>query len=295
MKWISSALISSAVGLAALSSATTTNAALIERWTVSITNSWSDAEFTSSGPGSFAPEDPYGVFETLPDGSDPRNLSYDVISWGTPRTSLGRSFLAVDETASFAGLRTNNADGVTGAALYHGNYQQRSSSLADPAESWLDSAVLNMNITLFPEGDGTRSQSFEHSIPIDFTETRNTANLASCPGSPWPAGTIACPDSMTTPIEAASFSFVLDDFRYYLTFLFDPQNSQNLLRTDSNEDTATLWTAEGARSRLATRLAITTTPLIGEPAPVPEPASIGLAAAGFGLLGLARLKRRKQA
>ncbi|HEY4548362.1 MAG TPA: THxN family PEP-CTERM protein [Pedomonas sp.] len=292
MKPIRSALMGTAISLAAIGGAAPANAALVENWIVSIANSWSDTEFTSSGLGSFVPEDPFGVFDTLPDGSDPRNLSYDVISWGTPRTDAGRSFLGVDETVSIAGLRTNDTAGVVGTSFYHGNYRQASSTGENPAERWLDSATLNLRITLSPEGDDARSQVFDHSIPIDFMETRNTANLANCAGGSWPAETAACPDSLTTTTEAASFSFVLDDFRYFLTFLFDPENSQNVLRADLGDDTATLWTAEGARSRLSTRLAITNQPLIG-PSPVPEPNSIALAAAGFGLLGLARLWRRR--
>ena len=292
MKPIRSALTGTAVSLAVASSAATANAALIENWIVSITNSWSDTQFASSGPGSFVPEDPFGVFDTLPDGSDPRNLSYDVIRWGTPLTDEGRSFLGVDETVSIAGLTTNDTRGIVGTSFYHGNYRQGSSSGENPAERWLDSTVLNLRITLTPEGDETRSQEFTHSVPIDFMETRNTANLVNCPGDTWPAGTVACPDSLTTTTESASFSFVLDDFRYFLTFLFDPENSQNVLRTDMGDGTVTLWTAEGARSRLSTRLAITNRP-INDPSPIPEPNTIGIAAAGFGLLGLARLWRRK--
>lgn len=294
MKPIRSALLGTAISLAVFSSTTAANAALIEDWVVSITNSWSDTQFASSGPGSFEPEDPFGVFETLPDGSDPRNLSYDVISWGTPSTSAGRSFLGVDQTVAIGGLRTNDTTGVVGSSFYHGNYRQSSSSAESPAERWLDSTVLNLRITLTPDGDDTRSQVFGHSIPIDFMETRNTADLANCAGEAWPSGTAPCPDSLTTTTESASFSFIMDDFRYFLTFLFDPENSQNVLRADMGEDTATLWTAEGARSRLSTRLAISSEPLAG-PMPVPEPNSIGIAAAGFGLLGLARLWRRKQA
>jgi len=277
--------------LGVIGSATSANAVLIENWIVSITNTWSDVQFASSGPDSFSPEDPFGVFDTLPDGSDPRNLSYDVISWGTPRSDMGRSFLGVDESVSLAGLRTNDPIGVVGSSFYHGNYVQASSTSQNPAERWLDSAVLNLQIALTPEGSDDVARTFNHSIPIDFTETRNTANLGSCPGGNWPAATAPCPDSLTTTTEATSFSFALDDFRYFLTFLFDPDNSQNVLRSDVTEDTATLWTAEGTRSRLSTRLAITNQPLV-DPAPVPEPGSIGIAAFGLALLGLARLYRR---
>lgn len=291
MKPIRSALLGTAISLAVIGSIAPANAALIENWVVSITNSWSDIQFASSGPGSIDPEQPSGVADTLPDGSDPRNLSYDVISWGTPRTDAGRSFLGVDETVSIAGLTTNDPVGIVGTSLYHGNYRQSSSTSDNPAESWLDSAVLNLNITVTPEGDDSRSATFEHAIPIDFMETRNTAELVNCAGGNWPAATAACPDSLTITNETASFAFEMDDFRYYLSFLFDPENSLNVIRADLDDEAATLWTAEDNRSRLSTRLAITNEPLNG-PSPVPEPGSIALAAAGFGLLGLARLRRR---
>lgn len=291
MKPIRFPLLGIAISLAAIGSAVSAHAAPIENWIVSITNSWSNVAFASSGPGSLAPEDAFGVFDTLPDGSDPRNLSYDVISWGTPRSDRGRSFLGVDQTVSLAGLRTNDATGVVGSSLYHGNYIQAASTAQNPAERWLDSALLNLEITLTPEGDTTRTTTFNHSIPIDFTETLNTSNLGSCPGGPWAIGTAPCPDSIVTTTEATSFSFVLDDFRYFLTLLLDPANSQNVLQTEVTENTATLWTAEGTRSRLSTRLAITDQPING-PSPVPEPGAIGLTAVGLALLGLAQRRRR---
>lgn len=293
MKPMRIALLGSAISLAAVASAAPASAALIENWIVSINNSWSDVQFASSGPASIAPQDPFGVFDTLPDGSDPRGLNYDVISWGTPRTDMGRSFLAVDETVSLAAT-TNDPIGVIGTSLYHGNYVQAASTSENPAERWLDSAVLNLEITLAPADDATRTTTFNHAIPFDFFETRNTTALGSCPGGAWPGGTVPCPDSLTTTTEATSFSFMLDDFEYFLTFLFDPENSLNVIRSDRTDDTATLWTAENNRSRLATRLAITNEPING-PAPVPEPGSIGLAAAGLALLGLVRLRRRQSA
>lgn len=289
MKPIKPALAGAAFSLAIVGGAASANAAVVQNWIVTIDNSWSDTQFTSSGPGSFVPEDPFGTFERLPDGSDPRNLSYNVISWGTPRTEAGRSFLGVDESVSIAGLITNNTTGVVGASFYHGNYQQAASRPGEPAEQWLDSTVLNLRISLAPEGDTSRSLTFDHSIPIDFTETRNLTLLSACPGGGWPADTIACPDSLTTTTETTSFSFVLDEFRYLLTFLFDPANSQNVLRADTTETTATLWTAEGARSRLSTRLLIASEPVVA----VPEPGSIGLAMVGFGLLGLGYRHRRR--
>src|SRR5690606_25651821 len=156
MKPMRIALLGSAISLAAVASAAPASAALIENWIVSINNSWSDVQFASSGPASIAPQDPFGVFDTLPDGSDPRGLDYDVISWGTPRTDMGRSFLAVDETVSLAAT-TNDPIGVIGTSLYHGNYVQAASTSENPAERWLDSAVLNLEITLAPADDATRT------------------------------------------------------------------------------------------------------------------------------------------
>lgn len=289
MKQLRSALLGTAFSLAALAVATPSHAAPIENWIVSITNNWSDTTFIG-GSNTVDPVDPFSMSDTLPDGSNPRNLTYDIISWGTPTTDSGRSFLAIDDTVTIGGLTTGDAQGVAGASFYHGNYRQAAATAQNPAERWLDNTNLDMTITLTPEGQDSSARTFTHSIPIDFMETRNTSSVQSCAGAPWASGTTPCPDSLTILDEAANFSFVFDDVSYVLSFVFDPANSLNVARLDEGENASTVWTDEGVRSRLATRLLIRAAD--APPAPIPEPGTLGIAIAGLALLGFARPRRR---
>lgn len=288
MKRIRSALLGPAIGLAAMAGALSSQAAPIDRWVVTLTNDWSDVTFIG-GPNTVAPANPFSMADTLPDGSNPRNLTYDIISWGTPLTEEGRSFLAVDDMATFGGLTTGDSLGVPGVNFYHGNYRQSATTNGSPPERWLDNATLNVRIALTPEGAESSARTFEHSIPIDFRETRNTSSIQSCAGTPWASSTTPCPDSLTILDEAANFPFVFDGVSYVLSFAFDPANSLNLTRLDQNEDSSTAWTNEGVRSRLATRLLIRAA---GAPAPIPEPGTLGIALAGLALLAVARRTRR---
>ena len=289
MKRLRSALLGTVFSITALAGAATSHAAPIESWIVTITNDWSDTTFMG-GPNTVDPADPFSMSDTLPDGSNPRNLTYDIISWGTPTTDAGRSFLAIDDTVTIGGLTTGDAQGVAGASFYHGNYRQAAASSSNPAERWLDNTTLDMTITLTPEGQHGSASTFTHSVPIDFMETRNTSSIQSCAGAPWPGGTTPCPDSLTILDEAANFSFVFDDVTYILSFVFDPANSLNVTRLEEQEGSSTVWTEEGVRSRLATRLLIRAAD--AAPAPIPEPGTLGIAFAGLALLGLARPKRR---
>lgn len=286
MRRIQSVVMGAALAIAATTAAAPATAALITDWTVTISNNWSGTSFASSGPGSTDPVDPFGVFGTLPDGSDPSGGSYDVIRWGTPATSAGRSFLAIDDTLTVGGLITNDANGVEGVNLYHGNYRQQISSSVSPAERWLDNTTLLSTITVSRSSDPDEVVATSvRTFPIDFLETVNSANLASCEGAPWSSGTTGCPDRFTALVTESSFSFIFEGFRYIFSVIFDSDNSQNVNRVeDGNDGSSTIWTNEDVRSRLATRIIV-------RAEAVPEPAALGLLGAGLALAGLMRKRR----
>lgn len=264
---------------------TAASAALITEWRFDATNDWVNTTFNSPGPQ--APTNNFLVSDTLPDGSDPNGAgnNFDIIRWGTPASgSPSRSFLALDDVHGSAGLFTNDPNGVAGTTVYHGNYRQLASG-----QQWLDTTTAATTITLTPvTPEGEPLSPIERQFFINFTETIDTPDVGSCPGAPWPTGTTACPDSFTVDLSEAAFSITIDDYIYtFSLLLLDEAGSQNIARLTFEDGQATVWTEEGVRSTLVTRIVVTAEQ-------VSEPAPLALLGAGLAVAGLAR-RRRKQA
>ncbi|MEX6725131.1 THxN family PEP-CTERM protein [Parapedomonas caeni] len=280
--WIAAAVVGLATSVASLSA----NADMITEWSVSVNSGWQDSTWSSAGPGSFDPAAPYVVSGALPNGADFNGgLDYDIVKWGTPRTANGQSFLGVDDQYDVGGLLTNDAAGVAGASVFHGNFVQASSSPANPAEKYLDNTTLIASISFTPTNPaGPSLGPISVDFAIDFWETSNISALETCPGAPWPDATVTCPDRFIVSLENASYSTIVDGYIYTFTLSFDPLASSFLRIDDNGDGTVTIWTAEGQLSKLATIIHVT--------ARVPEPATVGLLGAGLALAGLARRRRK---
>lgn len=276
MTYLKSLVSSVALG-AGIFVASSAHAVLITEWNFSADNDWINTTFSSPGP--LPPTDNFEVSPTLPDGSDPNGAggNYDTIKWGTPATAGGRSFLSTDDNHSSSGLFTNDTTGIAGANVYHGNYRQQQSG-----EQWLDATTLLTSITVTPvtppgSGVGPINRQFE----VEFTETVDTPDIGSCPGAPWPGGVSPCPDVFVADMTNATFDIQIDEYIYTFRLFFDFDNSENISRIEQEDSTATIWTEEGVRSRLATRIVV-------EARRVPEPVPLALFGSGLLALGLLR-------
>lgn len=285
MKTLRTLASSLALAAAWIGCSSTAGAALITEWRFEATNDWINTTFSS--PGSEPPTNNFLVSHTLPDGSDPNGAGgpYDIVRWGTPTTgSPSRSFLAMDEVHGGGGLFTNDPNGITGTTVYHGNYQQ-----AIDGEQWLDTTTAITNITLTPlSPSGEPLGPIQRKFFINFNETVDTPDIGTCPGAPWPDGTVACPDAFSVDLSQAAFFITIDDYIYtFSLLLLDQFGSENIARLTFENGQATVWTEEGVRSKLVTRIVVTAER-------IPEPASLVLLGAGLAATGFFR-RRRSQA
>lgn len=270
--------------LALGSAAQTAEAAFINSWQFSVASDWKNTTWSNdAGPNSYVPANPNVVRNTLPNGVDHNGAGmYDVLKWGTPATGNGQSFLAVDDLHTNIAV-TNDLAGAAGATVFHGNYKQHASQLY-AYEKWLDATTLQASITITPNVPGSpQLGTITRDFQIEFEETTNEMPISQCAGD-FDGSVTPCPDWFNISLTNASFDVMIDFTVYTFTLVFDLANS-TFLRADYNGDSATVWTAENALSRLATRVIVT--------ARVPEPGAVGLLGVGLLGVGLATRRRRK--
>lgn len=261
-------------------------AALITEWRFDAVNDWANTTFSSPGPG--APTNNFLVSDTLPDGSDPNGSTsqYDIIRWGTPAPgSPSRSFLALDDVHGSDGLFTNDPNGIAGTTVYHGNYRQLAAG-----QQWLDTTTAVTTITVTPvTPDGDPIGPIQRDFFINFTETIDTQDNGACPGGPWAPDIAPCPDSFTVDLSEASFSVAIDEYIYtFSLLLLDEAGSENIAKLIIDNGQATVWTEEGVRSKLVTRVVV-------EAQRIPEPAPLALLGGGLALAGLLGQRRKRGA
>jgi len=270
--------------LAVSGAAHTAEAAFINSWQFTVASDWKNTTWSDdAGPKSYVPKNPNVVNNALPNGEDQNGAgNYDILKWGTPATSSGQSFLAVDDVHTNIAV-TNDLAGAAGSSVFHGNYKQHASQNY-AYEKWLDTTVLQASITITPNVPGAPELGpVTRDFEIEFKETTNEMPLGECAGD-FTGDVTPCPDWFNISLTNASFDLMIDFTIYTFTLVFDLENS-TFLRADYDGNSATVWTAENELSRLATRVIVTSR--------VPEPGAVGLLGAGLLGLGLAVRRRRK--
>lgn len=269
---------------------------LITEWKFTIQNNWVPGLTTWTAIGT-GPTDPFGSGDTLPDGSDPTADpvgNYNYIQWGSPAVTSGsRSYLGADNNLTIDGLMTGGST-ISGANYYHGNYIQFTPSAT--REKWLTGTQLLSEITIQSVSPAGENIHITTQYAITFTETPNVGDLETCNGYPWPPsgplpGTISCPDYFTIDISDFHYSTgVIDGYIYDFIISFDVDNFENIAGIVFHpDDTVTIWTNEGVRSRIPTLVRVT-----ARQVEVPEPAALALAGTGLMATGLL-LRRRRSA
>ncbi|MEW5781438.1 MAG: THxN family PEP-CTERM protein [Pseudomonadota bacterium] len=226
-------------------------------------------------------------------GVTPPVGTFDTIAWGLPSKNNGGLMLTDPFTISgdvntvYSGLRVTGLTGsvTTGADIgLWGAYQpitilyHKNSTISGSAFT-LTGATIGSNLSI-----GAYTDPY-HQVPVTFTETMNVGNVpGDCPAGA-PNNTI-CDDLFKfqlTSFDPITFSIGGKTFEADFGIGLFNNSSTNFPVCDSS-GVCTVWTAEGVTSDLSVLMRIRE---------IPEPASMALV--GLSLVGLAGLRRRRNA
>jgi len=205
--------------------------------------------------------------------------TFNRVSWGTPATAAGQSYLDVNHIMNGTTTVTTNGAWETIDRFSHQN------NVLTEAGSFMNSVLIFAQVALGAQpSNGFGGLGVPGLNPISFLETLNTSSVGSCSPSPNPTGSpIPCDDVFnTTPLEP-TFQFFTDagGTPYFISFRFVNETGVVLPGPGTSLN---IYTAEGVLSTTRTELRIFT---------IPEPTMLGLF--GFALVGVALSRRRKVA
>lgn len=203
------------------------------------------------------------------------------ISWGVEGGTVGsnRSALQISNTPSSGVLVTDGASKMANTYTHINNGNLGANSVS------LRTTQIDAQLQLRPTGSGLPYGAFTANYSINFAETPNVAGTCAA------ISAVPCDDIFVIS-GSLNESFVYDGFQYFVSFFAAPSltalTPEVCAAAGVGPNCFGFTTQEFETTNVNFNLVITSQAI-----EVPEPGSVALL--GAGLLGLAAMRRRKQA
>ncbi|RCW73791.1 THxN family PEP-CTERM protein [Pseudorhodoferax soli] len=253
------------VAAAAFAAVSAASAAQVTQWDFQVDSAF-DVGATTYAPGRATSDGMAGPQE---------------ISWGVTGGSVGvnRSALRISNTPNSGVLTTDGASMMANTYTHINNGNIGGNSVS------LRSTQIDAQLQLRPTGSGLPFQGFTAPYTINFSETPNEAGTCAA------VSAVPCDDIFVIS-GSLNAEFVYDGFQYFVSFFAAPDlatlDPEVCAAAGAGTGCMGFTTQEFQTTNVNFNLVITS-----EAIQVPEPGSLALL--GLGLVGVAVLRRRKQA